>query len=1420
MLDDGNQSIEIWDAETGRRTGSLLGGRGESTDLCVHPSSNDLIVTGTQTRAWDFRGPLPRWSFEQGRGESFSFWRGSDEVFASTNGGADFGLKRLPNDLVDIWSPPKSTRYVTEVSSDGRVAALSNAGFSYEVLLYQRVGTSIEPLKVIDTGQWCFRMRLSPSAASLVVLERARESAATKVFDIASGTERIQLDLTDVKRVSDMRWIGEDRLLGLVTVYAGRGNPEAEERVVLWDAATGTALRSVVYGETMNALAVSPDGRRFAEGGGDKSVRIRDAETLAVLREFRAHNDAIVQLAWHPVEPLLLTASDDLTVKLFDLTTEQTVAQLGGMRLPATELEFSPMGKRFAAHTDGAARVSPVRIWEVDEILPPPSAPDEHQAYTLGVARYRQGDWKLAVEALQDSVKRHQDYPLRWLYLAMSYKQLGESGRALDAYKQAASLLPSTGLSDQAKELLDEARELLALGRDELEQLLVSNPDDSGLAAELADVLLESNAAKWTVLKPSEMSSQGGATLTLLDDGSILASGKNPDQDVYSISAEVPLERITAIRLEAIPDPSLPKNGPGRFESNGNFHLSEFQVFSGDLLMKLTNVVVQFAELNQQRLMIDGQIDKQVGWSNAMRSGEMNRAVIDTNSAELSGDHLKFQLHFSRGPHPQHNLGRFRLSVTDAPDAYSYVGSQIAAKNQTDPWAKLALAYQVNGEEQQYLRLLGEHPESARPIVDLLVSKGESERALELCNILINDEANSAWLYAARATASVALENWEHARADWTRAFELDPTSEVAALGLVELMLTTGETSIGWTTVIPKEMNSKGGATLTRLEDGSILVSGENPDQDVYEIIADIDGPGPLALRLESVRHSTLPRGGFGRSHNGNVCLSELTVDVAGPGDSPDWQPIKFGESTTNVDDDYASQRSTGQAIDGRDNTWWAAHHTANPNLNPEAVFHATEPISVEGNGTIRVRLTFASPYDNHAFGRFRLSVCRDPSMFSHQLLLRSALASLGDNEVALADLITARTAVAFKMSEQGQIQEALREFRMLIDLNPKNAGPFNGAAWIMATVPDEEGRYPEVQQAVKWARRANELLPDNGNQETTLGAALYRDGQWQEAIDTLQKSIEHDYDRPHSWLFIAMAHWQLGQKDEARQWYEKALGWQRKGFDRELQGFYFEAARLMITLLEETPSEQITDANWLANRGEAYVATEKWERARADFDRAIQLAPGRVTQAFLAYGRAERWSEAADFGFPFIDAHRENRFQLPVVAAAFVLSGNHKDYGTYCRQAEERFGQISGARASEMMTKSALLLPGSIDVDKLPTNAFIESLESGTTSAGLQPSFWTTRALLALRTEDAEAAVEYVSRSEDCQPGEITRALSLSILSLAQHQQGNTAAATSALEQASLILGKLKQTRAGITLTDLAIAEILNREAKATIAQ
>src|SRR5205085_1476360 len=66
---------------------------------------------------------------------------------------------------------------------------------------------------------------------------------------------------------------------------------------------------------------------------------------------------------------------------------------------------------------------------------------------------------------------------------------------------------------------------------------------------------------KWTVIKPLLASSSLGATLTIRDDGSVLASGKNPDNDTHVLVLRTDLTGITAIKIEALADPSLSSKG-------------------------------------------------------------------------------------------------------------------------------------------------------------------------------------------------------------------------------------------------------------------------------------------------------------------------------------------------------------------------------------------------------------------------------------------------------------------------------------------------------------------------------------------------------------------------------------------------------------------------------------------------------------------------------------------------------------------------------------------------------------------------------------------------------------------------------------------------------------------------------------------
>ena len=109
--------------------------------------------------------------------------------------------------------------------------------------------------------------------------------------------------------------------------------------------------------------------------------------------------------------------------------------------------------------------------------------------------------------------------------------------------------------------------------------------------------------AGWTVLQPGTMTSSAGATLAKQADGSILASGPRAASDVYTITAPTDLKHITAFRVEALPNDSLPAKGPGRGD-DGNFVLNDFKVTVKPQLAQKTSGRFIRLELSGEKRMI------------------------------------------------------------------------------------------------------------------------------------------------------------------------------------------------------------------------------------------------------------------------------------------------------------------------------------------------------------------------------------------------------------------------------------------------------------------------------------------------------------------------------------------------------------------------------------------------------------------------------------------------------------------------------------------------------------------------------------------------------------------------------------------------------------------------------------------------
>ena len=101
----------------------------------------------------------------------------------------------------------------------------------------------------------------------------------------------------------------------------------------------------------------------------------------------------------------------------------------------------------------------------------------------------------------------------------------------------------------------------------------------SGSTEQKASLPDAGQPAQWHVLKIASFKSSGGANGTILDDNSVLLGGEVPAKDTYTLVVSTKQQNITGFHVEALTDPSLPGEGPGRGDDERpNFILNEFTV--------------------------------------------------------------------------------------------------------------------------------------------------------------------------------------------------------------------------------------------------------------------------------------------------------------------------------------------------------------------------------------------------------------------------------------------------------------------------------------------------------------------------------------------------------------------------------------------------------------------------------------------------------------------------------------------------------------------------------------------------------------------------------------------------------------------------------------------------------------------------
>ncbi|MFN7142030.1 MAG: DUF1549 domain-containing protein, partial [Limisphaerales bacterium] len=225
--------------------------------------------------------------------------------------------------------------------------------------------------------------------------------------------------------------------------------------------------------------------------------------------------------------------------------------------------------------------------------------------------------------------------------------------------KQRVSLLQKI---DQLKADIEKRSTVLAGSQDSWEKELLERSWEVG---------------RLHLLEVAEFDAESGSLHKVLEDQSILLikdeNGATPSRDTYTVTVHSRLTGITGFKLEALTDPSLPGNGPGRGDARlPNFVLNDFSVTIAPeggtgAKIKLRNASASFS---QQNFPVSAAIDDnpRSGWAIRPEFAKDHWAIFQTTApigSTNSSSLLTFKLEQTSGQ--GRSIGRLRLSAFTGP---------------------------------------------------------------------------------------------------------------------------------------------------------------------------------------------------------------------------------------------------------------------------------------------------------------------------------------------------------------------------------------------------------------------------------------------------------------------------------------------------------------------------------------------------------------------------------------------------------------------------------------------------------------------------------------------------------------------------------------------------------------------------------
>jgi WD40 repeat protein len=293
------KAARVLDAVTGQPAGPVLK-VGEPFRSCTFADGDRLLIlTPTALQGWDWRSGKP-----------------------------GFEPVTTPSAAYSVTVSPDRRRAVVMCEEQGLMVDTASGKVIFTVFR----GSVAKPL-------WYHpRARFSPDGSSFVTFPWP----GVTVWETNTGRRRFP-PLNQDGITLDVRFSADGKLLATGSGAAGSGDNTAR----VWEADSGKMLATFKHLYWVSAVGFSGDGRYLIAASRDGEVRIRDWRADRLVCRPLSHADEAWAAVFLPGNDMVLTASLDKTVRIWNVKTGKLLA-------PALEL---PEGAERAELTPGGSRV-------------------------------------------------------------------------------------------------------------------------------------------------------------------------------------------------------------------------------------------------------------------------------------------------------------------------------------------------------------------------------------------------------------------------------------------------------------------------------------------------------------------------------------------------------------------------------------------------------------------------------------------------------------------------------------------------------------------------------------------------------------------------------------------------------------------------------------------------------------------------------------------------------------------------------------------------------------------------------------------------------------------------------------------------------------------------------------------------------